>query len=147
MLPPVHPLIVMVPVTVPVTVVQVIFPVAADATPVPSASVSPAIGMSMAAEIMNIRRIYFPFMVVQRSDPNSPPPSNHIPAVEQLLESRGPLWDPGGDFGSAPVTQVILRIVQANFQPRWMRILPYQRAQRPFRGAVLPPGIDIITGQ
>jgi hypothetical protein len=55
-LPPVHPLIVMVPDTVPVTVVQVIFPEPADATPVPNASVSPATGMSMAAKVMNIRR-------------------------------------------------------------------------------------------
>jgi hypothetical protein len=53
-LPPVHPLMTMSPDTVPVTVVQEIFPVPAPAVP-DSASVRPPTGMSMAANVSKIR--------------------------------------------------------------------------------------------
>ena len=55
-LPPVHPLTVMLPDSLPVSVVQTIFPVPAPAVPaIPK--VRPATGKTMAASVSKIRRI------------------------------------------------------------------------------------------
>jgi hypothetical protein len=70
--PPVHPEMTRVLEAFPVKVVQVIFPVAAPAVPdIPK--VRPAAGMSMAATVNKIRRMYFLSYVPGMAPTNRPP--------------------------------------------------------------------------